>query len=113
MKTPVCCLYLGEESLCSEKINNVWTNLSTFNVKVTNGLLTTNFLSAISMEYDTKNPHITNTDTNFFMPFGPPNMSEGSKSFEHDFQNGYTVHNNVLALDVLVPPVSSDSSGCY
>jgi len=47
------------------------------------------------------------------MSFGPPKMSEGSQSFEHDFQHGYTVYNNVLAHDVLVPSVPSDSSGCY
>jgi hypothetical protein len=44
MKTPVCCVYSGEESLCSEiKIHIVWVNLRNYNVKVTNGLLTTNF----------------------------------------------------------------------
>jgi len=65
------------------------------------------------MEYDTKDPHIKKTDTNFFMPFGPPNMLEGSQSFEHYFQDGHTVYNNVLAHDVPDPKVPSVSSGCY
>jgi len=65
------------------------------------------------MEYDTKNPHITKTDTHFFMPFGPLKMSEGSQSFEHDFQDAYTIYNNVLAHAVLIQSVLSDSSDCY
>jgi hypothetical protein len=64
------------------------------------------------MEYDTKNPRITTTETQFFMPSGPLKISEGSKSFEHDFRERYTVY-NILAHAVLVPSVLSDPSGCY
>jgi len=100
-------------SVQKKKIHAAWANLRTFNVQGTNGLLTSTFFSAISMEYDTKNHHKTKTDIHFLMPFGPLKMLEGRQSFEYDYQDGYIVYNIVLAHAVLVPSVPSDSSGCY
>jgi hypothetical protein len=65
------------------------------------------------MEYDTNNPDVTKTVTHFFMAFGPLKMSERKPKFEHDFHNGYTIHNNDFAHSVLMPSLPSDSIGSH